>query len=95
MKTEVLATLLRRKGQQIDEGDKVFPSIKCDYASRQFKRAAKVVLGIKTHVHFHSLRHSFCSNLVCSGSHQGVSKGCHEISGGCSEDDSPCLRDVI
>lgn len=37
-----------------------------DFVSKNFKKAVKQA-GVNTMVHFHSLRHSFCSNLVQKG----------------------------
>jgi site-specific recombinase XerD len=67
MNAEVLATLSRRKQQQTDEGERVFPNVEDEFVSKQFKKATRLVLGENTPVHFHSLRHSFCSNLVRAG----------------------------
>lgn len=38
-----------------------------DMVQHQFKRAVRAVYGDDTKLHFHSLRHSFCSNLVRNG----------------------------
>lgn len=38
-----------------------------DMVQHQFKRAVVAVFGEETKLHFHSLRHSFCSNLIRNG----------------------------
>lgn len=38
-----------------------------DFVQHQFKTAVRSVFGKETKLHFHSLRHSFCSNLVRNG----------------------------
>lgn len=38
-----------------------------DFVQHQFKVAVRSVFGKETKLHFHSLRHSFCSNLVRNG----------------------------
>lgn len=48
------------------DGDMVFRVLP-DMVQHQFKRACKAVFGDDTKLHFHSLRHSFCSNLVRNG----------------------------
>jgi integrase len=72
MNTEVLTTLHRRYEQRTDEGLLVFPRMRGGFASRVFKDAARTVLGKNTPVHFHSLRHSFCSNILNLGANVRV-----------------------
>jgi integrase len=67
MNTEVLTTLQQRYEQRKDEGNAVFSRMRGGFASRSFKAAAQKVLGKNTPVHFHSLRHSFCSALLSKG----------------------------
>lgn len=63
----VLAVLKRRRKQITEECDDVFPKLKDALVSKHFKSAARLVLGKDTSIHFHSLRHSFCSNLIRAG----------------------------
>ncbi|MFA6468209.1 MAG: site-specific integrase [Bacteroidota bacterium] len=42
-------------------------TVLADMVQHQFKRACRAVYGDDTKLHFHSLRHSFCSNLVRNG----------------------------
>jgi site-specific recombinase XerD len=72
--TEKLANMLfeRSKGpNKIKEDDYVFKSKKmmrfnADFLSKSFKDAVRAA-GIDDRVHFHTLRHSFASNLVQKG----------------------------
>jgi len=72
MNSEVMTTLHSRYEQRTDEGSLVFPRMRGGFASRVFKRAAKTVLGENTPVHYHSLRHSFCSNILSLGANLRV-----------------------
>jgi integrase len=67
MNSEVMTILHERYAQRVNEGCVVFPRMRGGFASRVFKHAARIVLGINTPVHFHSLRHSFCSALLSKG----------------------------
>lgn len=57
--------LLRQKN--IRTGDKFVFKMLADTVQHQFKRACCAVFGKETKLHFHSLRHSFCSNLIRNG----------------------------
>ncbi|MCX6136088.1 MAG: site-specific integrase [Ignavibacteriales bacterium] len=72
MNVETSMILKRRVNQRVDERRLVFPGIRGAFASEQFKEAARLVLGERTPIHFHSLRHSFCSNLVRAGANVRV-----------------------
>jgi len=37
-----------------------------DFVSKQFKKTVRIA-GLNEHIHMHSLRHAFCSNLVSKG----------------------------
>lgn len=72
MNSEVMTVLHRRYEQRTDEGNLVFPRMRGGFASRVFKDAARTVLGNNTPIHFHSLRHSFCSNILNLGANVRV-----------------------
>ena len=67
MNSEVMTILKRRDERRTGEGDEIFPGVRGQFVSKQFKAAVRLVLGKNSPIHFHSLRHSFCSNLVSAG----------------------------
>ena len=67
MNKEAAALLSLRNERRTNEKDEVFPDIRGEFASKLFKKAAQLLLGKNTRIHFHSLRHSFCSNLIQAG----------------------------
>ncbi len=65
MNEECLSTLREHWKNRKDEV-LVF-TVLPDMVQHQFKRACSAVFGKQTKLHFHSLRHSFCSNLIRRG----------------------------
>ncbi len=65
MNGECYAALMEQQHRQTNEV-MVF-SVQPDLVQHQFKRACRLIFGNATNLHFHSLRHSFCSNLVRQG----------------------------
>lgn len=54
--------------QRLGQSNSIFVfTVLADMVQHQFKRACRAVYGDDTKLHFHSLRHSFCSNLVRNG----------------------------
>jgi integrase len=60
---KILKTVKSKEGIVFSNNGKVFAP---DYVSKSFKKAVKVA-GLNDKIHFHTLRHSFASNLVQSG----------------------------
>ena len=67
MNVEVADILSRRRQDRTSEHKMIFPDVSENLPTKIFKTAAKQVFGKDTKIHFHSLRHSFCSNLVRAG----------------------------
>ncbi|MCZ6704071.1 MAG: tyrosine-type recombinase/integrase, partial [Ignavibacteria bacterium] len=72
--TSVVKDIINQKSKtvtNVDNEEYLFTRIPCvklneDYVSRNFKKAVRKV-NLNGKVHFHTLRHSFASNLVQSG----------------------------
>jgi integrase len=65
MNGECYAALMGQQHRQTNEA--IIFSVQPDLVQHQFKRACRLIFGNATKLHFHSLRHSFCSNLVRHG----------------------------